>query len=328
MLTIVAYHYVRDLPRSRFPEFKGLLTKKFEGQLDYITKHYTVCGVQQVIAAVRGEDELPPNPCVLTFDDGFIDHFVTVFPILEERGLIGSFYPPGKVVLGSHLLNSHKIHYILASALNHSAIVRRFLELIKPYRTDFNFPDDEELYRTCAVPGSDDDGPDTVFLKRAQHVLPEEVRSVVLSQLLGQFVDQDEATLAKETYMDLAQLRTMVRHGMEIGGHGHNHVRLGQLPREEQKEELRGTVECLASIYGYRPSDWVMSFPFGGYDPLTIELVQEEGCALGLGVRADLVTDLSEPFELNRLDTNDIPFSGDSEICEWTKKALRSGTPT
>ena len=108
MLTIIMYHYVRDLPRTRFPEFKGLLTSQFEGQLDYITQHYTVCGVQQVIATTRGEGELPSNACILTFDDGFIDHYVTVFPMLEERGIIGSFYPSAKAVEECRLLNTHK----------------------------------------------------------------------------------------------------------------------------------------------------------------------------------------------------------------------------
>ena len=92
MLTIINYHYVRDLSRTRYPQIKGLPTQRFEGQLDYITKHYTVCSVGQVVSALKGEDQLPPYPCLLTFDDGLVDHYVTVFPRLEERGIIGSFF--------------------------------------------------------------------------------------------------------------------------------------------------------------------------------------------------------------------------------------------
>ena len=39
MLTVVMYHYVRDLPRTRFPAIHGMRLEHFEGQLDYLTKH-------------------------------------------------------------------------------------------------------------------------------------------------------------------------------------------------------------------------------------------------------------------------------------------------
>ena len=38
--TIIAYHYVRDLSDTDYPEIKGLLTSEFEGQLDYLSKYY------------------------------------------------------------------------------------------------------------------------------------------------------------------------------------------------------------------------------------------------------------------------------------------------
>ena len=68
--------------------------EEFDGQLDYITRHYRVCDTRAVLAAARGEGPLPPNACLLTFDDGLLDHFTTVFPRLVERGLPGSFYVP------------------------------------------------------------------------------------------------------------------------------------------------------------------------------------------------------------------------------------------
>ena len=81
-LTIVMYHYVRDLPRTRYPRIKGRTIEEFEGQLDYIQQHYTVTTTRAVVEASRGGRPLPPNACLLTFDDGFLDHYTTVFPRL------------------------------------------------------------------------------------------------------------------------------------------------------------------------------------------------------------------------------------------------------
>ena len=44
-------------------------------------------GLEDVIAAVQGKDVLPPNAALLTFDDGYRDHYDHVFPMLAESGL-------------------------------------------------------------------------------------------------------------------------------------------------------------------------------------------------------------------------------------------------
>lgn len=114
-LTIIMYHYVRDLERSRYLAIKGRNLEEFKGQIDYIQGHYTVVTAKQVIAAINKKDKLPDNAAWLTFDDGFIDHFTNVFPLLQERHLQGSFFSPSDAVLHGDILDVHKIHFILAA---------------------------------------------------------------------------------------------------------------------------------------------------------------------------------------------------------------------
>ncbi len=92
-VTIVMYHYVRDLEHSRFPAIKGLSLQRFHRQLDYIQAHYTPVKVEDSWMHCRISDkELPPNPILLTFDDGYSDHFLNVFPQLDARGIQGCFF--------------------------------------------------------------------------------------------------------------------------------------------------------------------------------------------------------------------------------------------
>jgi peptidoglycan/xylan/chitin deacetylase (PgdA/CDA1 family) len=90
-LSIIMYHYVRDLRRSRFPNLKGLETDRFREQIAYIKKHYSVISGDELLAAAeaRSWDTLPPSPLLLTFDDGYVDHFTQVFPILRGAGISG-----------------------------------------------------------------------------------------------------------------------------------------------------------------------------------------------------------------------------------------------
>ncbi len=89
------YHFVRDLRNTRFPEIKGLDAAAFLGQLEYIRKHYDVVRMEDVIGAVENPSlSLPERALLLTFDDGYADHFQTVFPLLDRFGLQGSFFAP------------------------------------------------------------------------------------------------------------------------------------------------------------------------------------------------------------------------------------------
>jgi len=99
ILTIVMYHYVRDLRHSRYPEIKGLSKNGFEGQIQYIKRHYNVISGRTLIAAIVEGAPLPPRPLMLTFDDGYIDHFTEVFPVLDREHLPGCFFPPAKCIL-------------------------------------------------------------------------------------------------------------------------------------------------------------------------------------------------------------------------------------
>ena len=99
ILTIVMYHYVRDLRHSRYPEIKGLSRDEFAEQVQYIKRHYNVVSGQELMNAIAEDSPLPPRPLLLTFDDGYIDHFTEVFPVLDRANLPGCFFPPAKCIL-------------------------------------------------------------------------------------------------------------------------------------------------------------------------------------------------------------------------------------
>lgn len=316
-LTIVMYHYVRDLPRTRFPGIKGLLTEKFEGQLDYVSSHYSVCKLTEVVAASRGEHELPPNACVLTFDDGLADHYQTVFPRLLDRGFTGAFFPPARPVEEHSVLDVHKIQFVLAATTNPSELMQELLRQIDEYRGQFTISSESELLMQFALPSRFDTA-DVVFIKRMlQWVLPEQVRSEITDRFFQKYVSRDEIAFAQELYMDVPQMRQMICAGMEIGGHGYSHLWLGRLSRDDQSEEIRRTFLFLSALLEYRPSKWAMCYPFGSYNSETLGLLSEMDCAIGLTTKMGLAN-LSQPLELDRLDTNDFPISVGSNSREWT----------
>ncbi|MFO0944462.1 MAG: polysaccharide deacetylase family protein [Planctomycetota bacterium] len=321
MLTIVMYHYVRDLRLSRYPRIKGLDTAKFDGQLDYITKHYNVVSLADVIAAARSNESLPPNACALTFDDGFIDHYTNVLPRLDAKRIQGSFFPSACCIEEHVVLDVHKIHFVLASREDHEQLARDVLDLLEQYRTEHGIPDEETLLRDHGMPGRFDP-PETAFVKRIlQWGLPKDVRNEVVDRLFHKYVTADEAAFAQELYVDVPQLRTMYNCGMEIGGHGLDHSWLGTLDRASQREQLLASREFLGRIEPRLSNDWLMCYPHGSYDRTTVELLEELEGAIGLTCEVSLVHPNHSLLELPRINTNDLPCDGSARLNDWTLQA-------
>jgi peptidoglycan/xylan/chitin deacetylase (PgdA/CDA1 family) len=307
-LTIVMYHYVRDLAKSRYPAIKGQAVEAFRGQLDYIGRAHEVVSAAEVAAAARGVAALPDNACWLTFDDGYADHFDNVFPLLADRGWQGSFFVPARPVLEGRLLDVHKIHFLLAATGDPDRLVeelRREVEAASERGTELRTWDDyvADYLGDCHL-----DTPQVLFVKlMLQMGLPEKVREPICDALFARFVTTDEAAFAAELYMSQDQIRAMAAAGMCIGSHGHGHHWLSTLSREAQAEDIDRSLAFLGGL-GVSLDDWVMCYPYGDYDRNTLELVRARGGTLGVTTKsgvANLATD--SPLELPRVDTIDLP---------------------
>ena len=121
-LYISMYHYTRDLVHSRYPRIKGMDCTVFRRQMEFMQHNFHIVTMEQVLDAVEGKSELPEKALLLTFDDGYSDNFTYAFPILEEFGVQGSFFIPGKTFAEHRLLDVNKLHYILACANIHELV--------------------------------------------------------------------------------------------------------------------------------------------------------------------------------------------------------------
>lgn len=249
---------------------------------------------------------LPDNALLLTFDDGYIDNYLTAYPLLKERGMQGSFFIPAKTFTENVLLDVNKIHFILASG-NISDIVGSLEKRMRHYQgSESDFPDYEELYQRYAVPGRFDDC-DTVFVKRMlQTVLPEKLRNIISSELFEEYVGLPEDVFARELYMNRDQIRHMKNDGMFIGLHGYDHYWLADLAEPEMRKDIDRMLDVMGEFID--PDCWVMNYPYGSYNDGVISYIRERGCKLGLTteVRAGIVGE-DDRFRVPRLDCNDFP---------------------
>ena len=323
MLTIVMYHYVRPLAQSAYPRIKGLDTALFDAQLDYLAHYYEPVTMKDVLGALKGQDTLPERGVLLSFDDGYRDHYEEVFPRLEKRGLKGAFYPPAATALDREILDVNKVHFILAAAPDTGTLRGTLDTWIEEEAQHTALPSLSALSAEYEKPFGYDDA-ETVYIKRLlQHALPEEIRSRLTERLFAEFVSVDGKDFAESLYCNAAELTEMREAGHHIGSHGDRHYWLSRLAPEDQRRDIEGSLRLLDAI-GAPRQDFTFCYPYGDYNEATEAVLEELGCAAAFTTKVDLAEIKPEnALRLPRLDTNDLPKESNALPNEWTKRVLR-----
>ena len=319
LITIIMYHYVRDLKNSRYPNIKGLDTGLFLEQIKYLLKYYHIISMEEIIYKIKNNKPFNEKFACLTFDDGYSDHFQNVFPILEKYKIKGAFYPPAKTIEKNKILDVNKIHFILASKNETNPILREIENEIEKYKKKFRLLEFAEYYKKLAHK-SRYDSADVIFIKRLLQVeLVEPLRKIITNLLFEKFVSQDEEAFCKELYMSSKELIYMASSGMHIGSHGYDHYWLSSLDEQSQRNDIEKSLKFLKRINGTL-KNWTMCYPYGSYNDHTLKILKKKKCSIGLTTHVNISNiDEDDHLTLPRLDTNDIPKNQHSKPNQWFK---------
>jgi len=308
-VTIVMYHYVRELVHSRYPNIKGLSLEKFNGQIEYLLKNYEFITTEQIVDHVYKGKELPENAALLTFDDAYLDHFNHVFPLLNRKGIQGSFYPPVQAIIEKKVLDVNKVHFILASVEDTNLLLKEIKNWLEQHTEIYKERSFQSLYAEFAQ-ANRFDPKEVIFIKRLlQMALPENVRALLTDHLFQMFIGIEESAFSRELYMNEEQISCLIRNGMHIGSHGYAHYWLGTLPYEKQLDEIQRSKSHLLK-WGVDANFLTMCYPYGNYNNDTLAILEKEDFKLAFCTKVGIADTLVDHrFTLPRLDTVDLPFS-------------------
>jgi peptidoglycan/xylan/chitin deacetylase (PgdA/CDA1 family) len=298
------YHYVRDSAATPFPSIRALPPALFDQQLDWLQRHYAVVEPATFEAAAAGRETLPQNAALLTFDDGFVDHYRTVFPSLRRRGLSGVFFLAGDAGAESpRVLGVHKTHFLLAR-LGAEAFGRAVLEACEPAMAG------ADTARRRRIFGADrwEHADERAIKDLLNYELSFEEADRVLAELFERSLG-DEAAFARELYLGEGMVAEMARGGMVFGYHTRSHRMLSRLPPAEQERELRDGVGWIRDLTGQASVSFC--YPWGGprtYTADTVRILAECGYSVAYNtVRRRVEVGRDPRFELPRVDTRDLP---------------------
>lgn len=274
------YHYVRP-DESSLPYFQHLHIDDFVKQLEYFGNEYGFISREEFQECLQTTK--PKKGVILTFDDGFKDHYRYVLPELLKRNLWGILYIPTSPFLTGKLIDVHRIHMLLGRyhGKTISDTIRRILTddmLSHAHVEEFH----TETYLQHNNNGS------TNYVKRLlNYFIDYRYRQSTIDELMSAYYP-NENDLVQDFYMTKAELAYMHNNGMVLGSHTVNHPVMSKLTIEEQEREIVSSFQMIESITG-EVALKTFCYPYGGFHTFTAqteELLNKHSCLFSFNVES------------------------------------------
>tara|TARA_B100000287_G_C20633776_1_gene780880 strand:+ start:354 stop:1301 length:948 start_codon:yes stop_codon:yes gene_type:complete len=303
-IIIVMYHYVRQIKGSKYPNIKGLEFENFKKQINFFSKKFNIISHNEFLEIIKSK-KIPKKPSImLTFDDGFIDHYKYVFQHLRQKRISACFYPPIQVVENKTILDVNKIHFILEKEQNRKKILKEIDNLlIKKNKKTINQLD---LNKIKYLNDLYDDKETTLIKRLLQYYLPFDDRNYIINELFKKIINVSFENFAKEIYMNADHLKEMYSEGMTFGSHGYHHVYWEFLDKNKQEEELINSIKFYKKL-NFNTDNISVCYPYGSYNDITIDILREKNISFALSTHVGDVnkSNIFEKYKLPRMDTND-----------------------
>jgi peptidoglycan/xylan/chitin deacetylase (PgdA/CDA1 family) len=298
------YHYVRPEGAGNVPQPPALDPRDFETQISALCAVREPIHFDEFAAHVTAGRAFNGSRALLTFDDGFVDHYAYVLPCLRERRLSAVFFLAGlPLAEPPRVLNVHKTHF-----LNARLGAARFAEAVRMRLAEPAGAVATSAARASGVYRYDGGTADADVKHLLNYELPFAVADQLLSDLFAAHFG-DEASFARTLYLSVDQIKEMAQCGMTFGYHTRSHPVLARLSAAEQLTELRDGVETIRNLTGQ--SSVPFCYPYGHrhtYGPSTVEALDACGYSHAFNTVRELVEATAvNRFEIPRFDTRDLP---------------------
>ena len=284
-MKVFMFHYVK--PFSKYYYFNLEL---FEKAINYLTQNYHVISLRQYDNMISKNQIIPDDYVMLTFDDGTIDHYKYVYPVLKKYGCSGLFFITSSVV-NNKMLDIHIIHKLLEKESIDILFEELNNMLIKEKLKIEEFEADKSL----------DEKKTALFKQLLQSKLPEDIRNKLLKNLSKKYkIDID----SKKNYISVEEMKEMKEAGMFFGIHTCSHPRLSLLKKEDQMIEIKNNISFLKKNDLIEEDLYSIAFPYGSYNKDTLEVMKQLNIKYGFKANEDKDDDSIKINLIDRIDCN------------------------
>ena len=306
-LSVVMYHYIKEKKSNKFKNLKYLDYSNFKKQINSFKKIFNILSYEDFKEILKNK-KFPIKPSILlTFDDGYSDHYKFAFPYLLKNNIKACFFSPTSIFSKNHFLEVNKIHIILDQFHNDDKLLKEIFSELKKFP---KINTDQLLNNTLLeVKHSKNrfDAKKTILIKHLlQHSIPIKFRNQIVQKLFDKAKLKINSKDLENFYINKNCFLEMSKSGMHFGSHGHFHLKFDKLNLLESEKEIVTSIKKLKML-GLNNDIETMCYPYGNYDQKTIKLLKRYKIKHGFTTKPGSIYSNSKisHYEIPRYDTND-----------------------
>jgi peptidoglycan/xylan/chitin deacetylase (PgdA/CDA1 family) len=270
---------------------------QFEKDLEFLLRNYKPLDPY----LLKSNSKIPKNSFLLTFDDGLIETYTEIFPILKKHNLKSIFF-----------LNPDFVD-------NKDAMYRHFMSVIHEELKKKGFPK-KELDVISQILNFDF-STNSEFTKRF-FALKFENRGKLLQVYDSLNFDKVSYLSTNKIFLNQSQIKEMLADGQFFGGHTMSHPPLIKLSIDEQVNQIVDSVRWVKSTFELDYSFFAFPFSDTGISKETFqrifELIPEIRIFGNSGMKTDIDTRIIQRFSLE----NPSKFAGEQIVLENLRRII------
>lgn len=261
---------------------KFIIPENFENQIKYLKNNYTIISLDKAIEYIKNKKNFPPNPLVITFDDGYKNIYKFAYSIIKNYHTLVTVFLATDFIEKNTPLWVDRLEYSINKCQN---------SLLKSKKQKIKC-DKERREKMKNLLEAEKES---------------ELRKIELKcgEILNDFFTE------REVYAPLSwkEVIEMQNSGIEFGAHSQTHAILTKISPKQAREEVKNSKILLETKLG--KISQVFSYPNGqknDFNEEIKEILRNYGFCGGLTTIAGLNNLNSDPFSLKRLSmdgTND-----------------------
>jgi len=271
----------------------------FEMHLKLLAENYCLCKLEDIFQIEFrdrfGQKNKPV--CCLTFDDGWVDFYQIVFPLLKKFAIPATVFLPTAFIGGNKLFWTDRLLNMIHFAVNHP--------MLSPENISFSSTVGKQLFDfVCAGPQKINNAIE--FMKP----YPTEVITATLDEI-ELFLTQESTSPEKRMFLNWEEVREMKDSGfVKFGSHTHNHCILTTLKKSEIQYELNTSLQILEAQGAVDKGFIPFCYPNGNTNDNIAQMVKDAGFHLAVTTQKGWVKSNDDMFNLKRVGIhNDISYT-------------------
>jgi len=223
-IPILTYHRVINTDKN-YPFDSDLISAtptSFEQQMNFVKANYTAISMTEFISSLESNKQLPKNPILITFDDGFDDNYFNAYPILKKLDIPATFFVTTDYIGKQDTIWYERLAYFFNNTKANNIVIDELSLKLEVTETN-RFACYQDLIESLKLNKDD-------------------LRKSILNSLYNKYGDPYLNISTKEKclsqFMTWEHLNELSQNNITIDSHSHTHPILSMLSQKQLSFEL------------------------------------------------------------------------------------------